>query len=73
MLRTDAQRLQQILSNYLTNSCKHTETGNITLSYEIVDNMVRFTVTDTGCGISDEDAGKVFERFQMADKAHRVS
>ena len=69
MLRTDAQRLQQILSNYLTNSCKHTETGNITLSYEIVDNMVRFTVTDTGCGISDEDAGKVFERFQMADKA----
>ena len=71
ILHTDAQRLQQVLSNYLTNACKHTESGSIELSYEIVNNMVRFSVTDTGCGVPDEDADKVFERFQMVDHNKR--
>jgi signal transduction histidine kinase len=71
ILHTDAQRVQQILSNYLTNACKHTDSGSITLSYEVLDGLVRFSVTDTGCGINDEDADKVFKRFQMADKARQ--
>lgn len=70
-LQTDAQRLQQILSNYLTNSCKHTESGSIVLSYEVLDRFVRFFVTDTGCGVSDEDADKVFQRFLMVDNNRR--
>src|SRR5574344_3070175 len=41
------------------------------MSYEIVNNMVRFSVTDTGCGVPDEDADKVFERFQMVDHNKR--
>ncbi|NLI36803.1 MAG: HAMP domain-containing histidine kinase [Bacteroidales bacterium] len=71
LLHTDAQRLQQILTNYLTNACKYTEKGSITLSYEILTDLVRFSVTDTGRGIKPEDAEKVFERFQMLDKSKR--
>ena len=68
-LHTDEQRLQQILINFLTNACKYTRTGNITLSYDVLSDVVRFTVTDTGCGIKPEDADKIFERFRMLDKS----
>ncbi len=71
ILHTDAQRLQQVLVNYLTNACKYTEAGNITLSYEVLDDIVRFAVTDTGRGVKTEDAEKVFKRFQMLDKSKR--
>lgn len=66
-LHTDAQRLQQVLSNYLTNACKHTESGSIVLSYDVYPLMIRFAVTDTGCGVKEEDAEKVFKRFEMLD------
>lgn len=71
LLYTDAQRLQQVLTNYLTNACKYTERGSITLSYEVMPDKVRFAVTDTGTGVKPEDAEKVFERFQMLDKTKR--
>ena len=71
MLYTDAQRLQQVLINFLTNACKYTDTGTITLSYEALPDKVRFAVTDTGRGVKEEDAEKVFDRFQMLDKAKR--
>jgi signal transduction histidine kinase len=71
ILHTDAQRLQQVLVNYLTNACKYTEKGRITLSYEVLKDWVRFSVTDTGCGVKPEDAEKVFLRFQMLDKSKR--
>jgi signal transduction histidine kinase len=68
-LYTDAQRLQQILINFLTNACKYTEKGSITLSYAVITDIVRFAVTDTGCGIKPEDSETVFERFRMLDKS----
>ncbi len=71
LLHTDAQRLQQVLTNFLTNACKYTEHGSITLAYEVLQDMVRFAVIDTGCGVKEGDAEKVFERFQMLDKAKR--
>lgn len=71
ILHTDAQRLQQVLTNYLTNACKYTEEGSITLSYEVLPDIVRFAVTDTGCGVKAEDSDKIFERFHMLDKSKR--
>jgi signal transduction histidine kinase len=65
LLHTDQQRLQQVLTNYLSNACKHTEKGSITLGYEVLPKYVRFSVTDTGSGVKEEDAEKVFGRFQM--------
>jgi signal transduction histidine kinase len=64
MLYTDAVRLRQLLTNLLTNACKYTEKGNITLAYEKKDKQIVFSVTDTGCGISAKDAERIFQRFE---------
>src|SRR5574344_1456582 len=64
IIRTDRNRLMQVITNFFTHAIKFTFEGSITLSYERTDdNMIRFSVTDTGMGISKEDIKKVFQRF----------
>jgi signal transduction histidine kinase len=62
---TDPRRVQQILINLLTNSCKHTSQGEIKLVSSVKENAgyVTFTVTDTGTGIPAQEAERIFERF----------
>jgi signal transduction histidine kinase/HAMP domain-containing protein/ActR/RegA family two-component response regulator len=78
---TDAQRLQQILRNLLSNAMKFTESGSVSLRIEpaapdayhgvpaldAARNVVAFAVQDTGIGISDEKFAMIFEAFQQAD------
>lgn len=66
---TDAARLQQVLTNFLTNACKYTEKGSITLAYKVMagNGGMEFSVTDTGCGIPPEKAEQVFTRFEKLD------
>lgn len=66
---TDAARLQQVLTNFLTNACKYTGQGSITLAYKVIEEngRMQFSVTDTGCGIPPEKAEKVFTRFEKLD------
>jgi signal transduction histidine kinase len=68
--RTDPRRVQQILINLLTNSCKHTAKGEIRLSSSLTENpgYVTFSVTDTGTGVPPEQAEKIFERFTKLDE-----
>jgi len=63
--RTDPQRVQQILINLLTNACKHTTQGQITLTSSLTarPGFVTFTVTDTGPGIPADQAEVIFDRF----------
>lgn len=67
-LHTDAARLQQVLINLLINASKFTPEGSITLSMELQEEMVLFSVTDTGCGISPEQRAKVFNRFEKLNE-----
>ena len=67
VINTDAARLQQVLTNFLTNACKYTDKGSITLAYRILDNDIEFSVTDTGCGIPADKAETIFERFEKLD------
>lgn len=65
----DKQRVRQTLSNYLTNACKYTSEGSITLTYNVKEkdhNMLEleFSVTDTGCGIPIEKRGLLFQKFE---------
>ncbi|WP_455671652.1 ATP-binding protein [Phocaeicola sp.] len=70
ILKTDEQRLKQVLINLLTNASKFTPSGSICLSIRILENKnkVEFAVTDTGCGIPPEKAQKVFGRFEKLNE-----
>jgi CheY-like chemotaxis protein/signal transduction histidine kinase/CHASE3 domain sensor protein len=67
-IRTDPQRLNQILKNLLSNALKFTMNGsvNIRISRE-GENKVIISVTDTGIGIPEEKQMSVFEAFQQAE------
>jgi signal transduction histidine kinase len=60
---TDKLRLLQILINLVSNSIKFTQNGTITLSVQYKDNRIRFSVEDTGCGLSDEQAKNIFKEY----------
>ena len=69
-LETDAERLQQMLINLLVNATKFTKAGSITLALEKSnDTVVRFSVTDTGCGIPLEKQASIFGRFEKLNEA----
>lgn len=64
LIRSDSSRLQQVLTNFLTNAIKFTSEGYIRVGYECPDSHhIRFYVSDTGIGIPEEDCPKVFNRF----------
>ncbi|MCU4654305.1 ATP-binding protein [Roseibacterium sp. SDUM158016] len=66
-LHADLTRLQQILSNLLGNAVKFTREGSVTVTGYMSDGMYRFEVRDTGIGMTEEDAKKVFEPFYQVD------
>jgi signal transduction histidine kinase/CheY-like chemotaxis protein len=63
IVTADQNRLSQVLINLLTNACKFTSKGSITLGYELRGEELYFYVRDTGIGISPEKIEKVFTRF----------
>ncbi|MFY2564102.1 ATP-binding protein [Corallococcus terminator] len=67
LARFDHERILQVLANLLSNAIKFTpEGGRISIRVEPADEEVRFSVTDTGVGITEERQGRVFERFWQA-------
>ncbi len=63
ILQTSKLYAREILQNFITNAIKYTEKGHITVGAKSVKDGVRFTVTDTGIGISKADQEKVFDKF----------
>jgi len=73
-LVTDRQRLRQVLHNLLSNAVKFTQQGTVELRIGLAgprsggpDDVVAFSVTDTGIGISDDSLKTIFEAFQQGD------
>ena len=62
----DEMRLEQILINLLSNACKFTEDGDITLTVRAQDNEVVFSVQDTGIGLNGEQIQNLFDEYTQA-------
>lgn len=69
-LNTDRFRLHQLLGHLLANGIKFTRKGEVNLTFEAdtENGVVRFIVTDTGCGIPAGMHEKIFERFEKLDE-----
>lgn len=67
-ISADRNRLMQVMNNLLSNAVKFTSEGSIHFGFSRLDNdMLRFYVTDTGCGIPIEYQKKIFGRFVKLD------
>lgn len=70
LLNLDAQRIEQVLRNLLSNALRYTPTnGTVMVKATQEKNFARVEVRDTGTGIAPEDLPHVFERFWRGDKA----
>ncbi len=63
VLQSSKLYVEEILQNFITNSIKYTEAGNVTIGARSKDNGVEFFVRDTGIGLSKHDKEKVFDKF----------
>ena len=74
-IETDEQRLAQVITNLLSNAVKFTpERGKVSLDTELVAEdsdscTIRFSVSDTGIGISPEQKQRLFQSFEQADSS----
>lgn len=70
----DPQRITQAVVALTDNACQYTqENDRITLGSKVVDDSLRFWVTDTGPGVNAEDRDRIFERFSRGSAGARRS
>jgi PAS domain S-box-containing protein len=67
--KVDVSRLylEELLQNFITNSLKYTKKGSVSIIIEQKDNLVTFSIKDTGIGISKADQAKVFNKFYRSE------
>ncbi|MFH1372156.1 MAG: PAS domain S-box protein [Planctomycetota bacterium] len=61
----DNDKIIQVLTNLVSNAMKFTEKGSITIATRRIENAIRVSVCDTGCGMKQEDLPKLFHQFQQ--------
>jgi PAS domain S-box-containing protein len=68
-IRSDRQKVKQIVLNLLSNALKFTRAGSVTITASRASepNMVAIAITDTGIGINPHDREKIFEDFHQVD------
>ena len=69
----DRLRILQVLANLISNAIKFTpEGGEVIVRVEAAGSDIRFVVSDTGVGIDEKDAGRVFDRYWQATRTARL-
>lgn len=70
LMYVDENRLKQILFNLIHNSIKYTKQGVITITAEVHNNHMQFSVEDTGIGIDEENLTRIFSSFYQVKNHH---
>jgi PAS domain S-box-containing protein len=76
-IRADSGKIRQILVNLLGNAVKFTEKGSVRLSASVLSDstqegrMLAVDVEDTGCGISDDEIGRIFDVFEQTASSRK--
>ncbi|HEV2562085.1 MAG TPA: ATP-binding protein [Rhizomicrobium sp.] len=73
-IRTDGDRMRQILTNLVGNAVKFTERGGVRIDANLIEvrgrKFMRFEVRDTGVGVPPEKRDDIFNEFVQADSTH---
>ncbi len=67
----DSDKMIQVLTNLVSNAMKFTDKGSITIATRRIENAIRVSVIDTGCGMKQEDLPKLFQQFQQLNSSNR--
>jgi two-component system phosphate regulon sensor histidine kinase PhoR len=69
IIKADAFKLEQLLTNLIANAVKYTEKGSISIETAAREDDAVIMVKDTGIGIPKEHLNRIFERFYVVDKS----
>ena len=71
ILQSRRERVEEVFTNLIANAVRYNvEGGTLIVRLENTEKGVRFTVSDTGVGIAEEDIERIFDRFYTVDKSH---
>jgi adenylate cyclase len=68
-MRADMTRVRQVLLNLMSNACKFTDKGEVSLTVASDGEALAFTVKDSGIGMSPDQLAKLFQEFSQADSS----
>ena len=69
VLDIDLTNLGVVIDHIVTNAVQHTTSGSVRASYDYNGEDLTITIQDTGCGIPDDQMGRIFERFVTTDSS----
>ena len=70
-IEVDPGLMELVWNNLMSNAIKFTEAGgSICIKEESDDSYIRIHVTDSGCGMSEETIGHIYDKFYQGDSSH---